>query len=417
MKKIFGLVFTMFALYILIQIGYNLLSKGYETNYEVNGYNVFEKYVSRTSGEKDSYYIEVPYKDVIFKYNTYKDYKKHKEIVTNVNIIESGKYKCIYLTLKLNRSSNVLCLKNGITYNYQDIKGESVALDNAVKELKYDITKYMDTAEEMKRHDGIFVSQANLVKGQFMGLTSYKGVFLINNYSDVKYLYEVDIFNKERPNQNIATFVGKKYIVADYDQYESRTFDKFYIVETTYGDKSEITYHSKISFDSYIMGNIGNKVYLLDCDNKKQYEIDIKTKSIIEVGNEKIGIKYYENGKWEKLNYITAINNKPKFIYNSEDKAGYVKVDLQGGKSTGYKYYYKKNDNKYDVYRSMQKNDDLMYIFSTTNLDNIVYYNDYVYFQEGDYIKCYHDDFGVKKIYHGTKDYYVGNYNFGVSNE
>ena len=44
MKKIFGLLITMFAMYLLIQLGYRYFSKGYEENYIVDGYNVFEKY-------------------------------------------------------------------------------------------------------------------------------------------------------------------------------------------------------------------------------------------------------------------------------------------------------------------------------------------------------------------------------------
>ena len=165
------------------------------------------------------------------------------------------------------------------------------------------------------------------------------------------------------------------------------------------------------------MGVIGDKVYLLDCDNKKQYEIDISERTIIEVGNESIGIKYYNNGEWEKMNYVTAVNNKPMFNINTIKEEGYEKVDLIGGKKTGYKYYYKKNGSKYDVYRSMQKNDKLTYLFSTTSIDNVVYYNDYVYFQDGEYIKCYQDNIGVKKIYHALKEVFNGTYKFGVSNE
>ena len=415
MRRMFGLVFILFVSYLLIQIAYNYLSKGYEINYKIDGYEVFEKYVSRTKNEKDSYYIEVTDGTSVFSYNTYKNFNKKKEIVKNINIVESDGYKCIYIKFKDNYNSNIRCLKNNIAYNYQDIKGKSISLDNKVRELDYDINKYIDTAEEVKRYDGIFVSQANLIKGHFMGLTSFKGLYLINNYSDVKYLYDEQIFSKDKINQTIAIYMGKKYLVADYDQ--EYTFNKFYLVETTYADKTEIKYHSKISFDSYFMGAVGNKAYLLDCDNKKQYEIDINTKTVIEIGNEKLGIKYYKNGKWDKINAITAVNNKPKFIMSSEEKEGYVRVDLIGGNKTGYKYYYKKNGSTYDVYRSMQNKENLLYLFSTSYIDNIVYYNDYVYYQDGEYIKCYQDDIGNKKIYHSTKKVFSGTYLFGVSNE
>ena len=416
MKRIFGLLFIMFAAYLLIQLGYTYLSKGYEIKYDVNGYNVFEKYIARTSGEKDSYYIEVTDGTDTFILNTYKNFNKQKELVKDVHIINVDKYKCAYIELKIKDfKSNITCINNGIYYNYEDIKGKNSELDKKIGELNYDLANFTDTAEEVKRTTGIFVSQANLINKQFMGLTSYRGIYLINNYSDVKFLYEIDLFEEDNINQKISAYVNHYYLVADYNQ--KYTFDKFYLIDITFGDKKEIKYHSKISFDSYIMGVIGDKVYLLDCDNKKQYEIDITERSIIEVGNENIGIKYYNNGEWEKMNYVTAVNNKPKFNINSIKVDGYERVDLIGGKETGYKYYYKKNGNKYDVYRSMQKNDKLTYLFTTTSIDNIVYYNDYVYFQDGEYIKCYQDNIGVKKIYHAHKEVFSGIYKFGVSNE
>ena len=416
MKRIFGLLFIMFAMYLLIQLGYNYLSKGYEKRYTVNGHEVYERYIARTKGEKDSYYIEVKDENDVFILNTYKNFNKLKEIVKDVNIIKGSSYKCAYIELKIsNFKSNMTCVKDGIYYNYQDIKGKDNSLDTQVKELNYNLENFVDTAEEVNRTKGIYVSKDNLVNKQFIGITSYRGVYLVNNYTDVKFLYETDLFEKDKVNQKIGAYIGHYYLVADYDQ--EYAFDKFYLIDITFGKKSEIKYHNKISFDSYVMGVIGNKVYILDCDNKKQYEIDIDSRSVIEVGNENIGIKYYKNGEWEKLNYITALNNKPKFIINSIEEEGYVKVDLIGGKKTGYKYYYKKNGNRYDVYRSMQNSDIKLHIFSTTNTDNVVYYGDYVYFQDGEYIKCYQDNIGVKKIYHATREVYNMEFNFGVGNE
>lgn len=414
MKRIFGLLFIMFALYLLIQLGYNYLSKGYTKTYDVNGHSVYERYIARTSKETDSYYIEVKDGEDVFSLNIYKNLKKQSEIVKNVNIITTNKYKCAFIELRpSNYNPNVICLNNGIYYNYHDIKGKDKELDEKVKELNYDDVSYTDIAEEVKRSTGIYVSQDNLISNQFIGLTSYRGVFLINNYSDVKFLSEVNLFDNDKPNQPISAFLGHYYLVADYNQ--EYTFDKFYLIDITFAKQSEINYHSKISFDSYIMGVVGKKVYLLDCDNKKQYEIDIDSKTIIEVGNENLGIKYYNNGNWEKLNYVTALKEKPKFKINIEESNEYARIDLVGGKETGYKYYYKKNGSRYDVYRSMQNNDRLLYIFSTSSISNIVYYSDYVYFQDGEYIKVYQDNIGIKNIYHAYKEVYDTIYNFGVS--
>ena len=216
MKRIFGLLFIMFAAYLLIQFGYNYLSKGYEKEYVVNGYNVSEKYIARTKGEKDSYYIEVTDGTDTFILNTYKYLNKQKELVKDVNIISGDKYKCAYIELKVSSfKSNITCINNGIYYNYEDIKGKDSKLDEKVSELNYDSANFTDTAEEVKRTTGIFVSQANLISKQFMGLTSYRGIYLINNYSDVKFLYEIDLFESDNINQKISTYVSHYYLVAD----------------------------------------------------------------------------------------------------------------------------------------------------------------------------------------------------------
>ena len=51
------------------------------------------------------------------------------------------------------------------------------------------------------------------------------------------------------------------------------------------------------------------------------------------------------------------------------------------------------------VYRSnVQDMDSLTYVFTTSNIDNVVYFYDSVYFIDDDYIKNYSDKSGIKKI-------------------
>ena len=62
-------------------------------------------------------------------------------------------------------------------------------------------------------------------------------------------------------------------------------------------------------------------------------------------------------------------------------------------------YFYKFNGYSYDVYRSdILYKDKLMYVFTTTNLDKIVYLNDYVYFTNGKNILYYSDSTGIRTI-------------------
>ena len=120
-------------------------------------------------------------------------------------------------------------------------------------------------------------------------------------------------------------------------------------------NKKTIKYHSSISFNSYIQGSIDDDVYLFDRNSKKQYRINPKTETIVEVGNEQTGIKYYNLGKWEnritinkrtlekskkcevygdiivpdiKPDIVNIINtNANTYIYKTEISDGKVRVD------------------------------------------------------------------------------------------
>lgn len=415
MKRILGLIIIMFTIYLGIQLVYTYFSKGYEIEYLKDGYQVKERYISRTKNETDSYYLEINVDNEIFEINTYKNYNKKKEIVKSIKSINSSNYKCIYVKLDNDIKYDILCKNNGITYNYYNIKGKDKDLDNKIKSLDYGLYNFTDTAKLLEKDTlkGVFVGKDNLIKNQYLAVSSYRGLYLINNYSNVKFLYEVNIFNKDIKDVSLSTYVGKNYLVADYNQ--NYTFDKFYLLKIDFGDVTEIKYHSSISFDSYIMGVVDSKVYLMDCDNKKQYEIDIDSKNIVEVGNEKLGIKFYENGEWRYVNSITVIKNKMKFNVNEKNINGYEKVLAVGGEKTGYLYYFKKNGKKYDVYRSMQTNNNLKYLFSLDNISNIRFLDDYVYYQDGENIYCYQDNIGNKKIFYYDPKLYKGTYNMGIS--
>ena len=69
------------------------------------------------------------------------------------------------------------------------------------------------------------------------------------------------------------------------------------------------------------------------------------------------------------------------------------------GNEVGYYYLYRKNGNKYDVYRiNIQDKSGLIYLFSTQSIDSISYVDDYVYFINDNKIKVYNDKFGIRNL-------------------
>jgi hypothetical protein len=115
------------------------------------------------------------------------------------------------------------------------------------------------------------------------------------------------------------------------------------------------------------------------------------------------GIKNYQNGEWTEGNIYDAINNKLLFTdsvsLSDFNGISYARVDKVGGEKSGFYYLYENTKNGYNVYRvNAQNYNSKIYLFTTNNIDNIVYDQDRVCYKDDVYIKCYQDSIGVKLI-------------------
>ena len=396
MKKLFRLLILLFFFYLLIQILFNIFSKGYETKYEVDNFKILEKRLKRTKGEIDNYYFEITKDDITFSIQTKTDISSSQQVIKEVKYFNDGNYICIFPITKDDEIiSDILCEKDGIYYNYNSL----VSKDSKLDEFASDLSKYRDTfneSDEVIKSDANISVYNNIESNQFFGLEYYKGIYLLNNkkgYINVQ-LFKKDVYEKE-----LSTFVGDNYVVADYnEEYE---FRKFYVTNIKTQKKSTITFDKKISMYSYIQGVVNNSIYIIDTANKLQYEVDVKKQTVTIVGNENNGIKVYKNGTWEKGNIYDAINAKLYFnnIETMYNGIQYSRVDNIGGEKSGYYYLYQNNGNNYDVYRINKQNENYKtYLFTTDDIENIVYDFDSVIYKSDKYIKKYSDLTGNKKI-------------------
>ena len=75
-------------------------------------------------------------------------------------------------------------------------------------------------------------------------------------------------------------------------------------------------------------------------------------------------------------------------------------MDKVGNNLSGYDFYYLKTNNGYDVYRANVQNEkEQKYIFTTTDINNVEYVDDYVYYYFNNSLKVYHDSIGNRTIY------------------
>lgn len=406
MKRLLQILIILFVFYYLFQIILNFIDKGYEENYtkKINDktFYILEKYSSNKKGEKDNYYLEITVDDNIFVYKTYEDLYKMKNIVDDIKYIDTGNYKCILPIFKNKKLFfDITCANNGnITY-YHNIKGVDVVIDEFASSIsEYDVKDWVDDADEIKTIGNIYIYEKNLNDNIYLGLTSYRNIYNIHSTLS-KNIVSIPIFKNDPNDQKISAQVTNYYLVADYNQtYE---FNRFYLVDLLTKDYKEIEGKNRISFNSYVQGVVGNSMYLVDLDNKKQYEVDIKSEKIIEVGNESIGLKYYNNGTWEEKKYYDIVNDLKTFIYQNIDYSlfdkQYVRIDKIGGEESGYFYLYEQGNNAYNVYKSyVEKPNERIFLFTTNNIDNIIYLENLILFIENQYVKYYSETTGLRKL-------------------
>lgn len=400
MKKIVGLLVIFFTIYFCIQIGFKFLDKGHELEYTVNNDNKFdikEVFTQNARNEKNNYYFEIKVNDSKFSFQTFEGLSKKSKVIKDIKYFKNTNYECI-LPIFVNDKfvTDIICKKGNSYYYYNSLKNSDPELDNFASQFNY-LDNYNDNNTVLKDNGNLFIYD-NINKSHYVVLENYKGIYDINDRSSYK---KIDLFSNETYKKEISALVRKYYITADYSkQYD---FHEFKVVNLENYSTFKIISNNEISLNSYVQGVIGNSVYIFDKSNKIQYEVNVKTKKVIQLGNESIGIKYYENGKFINRNIYDTINEELLFNeYTTDNKLNnnsYARMDKVGNNLSGYYYVYEKVNNKYNVYRmDVQNTNDMIYLFQTDNIDNVYYNRNYVYFNDGVYVKYFSEKTGVKTI-------------------
>lgn len=407
MKKIFKLLLVMFVLYFVLQICFRVFGKGYKLEYNLKLDNdvvaqIEEIYTGKVKNEKTNYYFNIKINNQTFSLQTYESFMFNSKIIKDIKYF-NGTYSCVYPIFSGKKQlTDVLCLDNGVLKDYSVLKGKDSELDSFVNELineKLYINNFVDNRDEYDTIDKIKVYTNNIILKNYFAINSYNGIYTINNHNSKK-VYNVKLFKDDIYTRDLSALANKYYITPDYtNEYD---FNTLYRVDITNNDVSSFSFDYSISYNSYVQGVVDDKIYLIDKNNKKQYEINPKKKTVTEIGNESTLAKFYENDKWNEVSIYDLVNSEKYFSYNSFDitNTDYTKIDKVGNALSGYYYYYLKNGNGYDAYRAnVQNTKQLKYIFTTTDINNIEYVDDNVYYYSNNSLKVYHDSIGNRTIY------------------
>ncbi len=392
MRRLFFMLIILFLLYLGIQFAFYWFSGGQDNIYEItDGSTVFE--VNETSNfNYNNYAYNITVDETTFSFQVFQNYNKASKVLESIKYYDQDNYQCILPIFKDNLILIDMICKVGDTYNYYfNLQGDNANLDKFAND-NYNPNQFVDNTETEVR-EGLDIYIENLVEDHYISFNNYKGVYIVSDDFNSK-AYNISLFSQDIYNQELGQFVDRYYIVPDYNQ--NHQFHEMNIVDLVSLDTIVISSNQAISFDSYIQGVVDNKIYLYDKDNAVQYEIDPHNESVVQLSNQEI--RYYD-GEWSTMT-IAEANSEKKFITNIVDYTDeqYAKIDKVGNE-VGYYYLYRKNGNKYDVYRiNIQDKSGLIYLFSTQSIDSISYVDDYVYFINDNKIKVYNDKFGIRNL-------------------
>ena len=320
---IFLLIFI--VIIILFTIFFNREVE-YSVEYDYNEYHVKESY----NKNDDMYSFNIVNGDYSYDISVQHKYTHKRKLINDVQAFDRDDYKCISIKV-YDQYSNTICNKD---IDYYDNK--------ITNDIDYgNPTTYGDFSVYNDNYDYLV----------------WDGYGFTNRRDNSKY----DFLSNESYTNDLSYQFGDYIIVADYDQ--KREFNKLYIYNHKKNEVTSWDIKTSISFDSYFMGNIGDDLYLFDCESKIQYRMNIAKKKI-KVSSKGGKAVFYDNGK-TSININELYYNKK--LFNNDKEINYLLFDNK----LYYRYY--KSD-KYirvsdlDVKDIVTRDGNNVYVLSGTKL-------------------------------------------------
>ncbi len=419
MKKLFGMLVLLFALYFLYQVTFVYFQGGHNIDYEISdGNNLVKINEILRSGNKsdaDNYSISLVINDTNFNVQTFYNFNRSSKIISTVRYYEDNEHKCVFIRYRNNKVLNdILCNDDNIIIPLHNLDIISDGLKEFAKEMVnygYDENNWKDNTSGSIEKENATLYPKNLVNNHYLGVSSPSGLYRINKIDQIKYV-KVYTTNLNNNQPILKGFVNDKYIVANYDDEQ---IYRFFVSNLT-NNGSNMFATKVISNSTFVLGSFGTSLYIYDPDAKKEYELDYDSQSLLEVGNEETDIVFYSEGKWQRtpitsnLNTLNFGNNYSNDYVNNE----YEKI-IKVGNKYGYYYLFKKVNDRYIAYRSDVTNSEVLtYLFTTTNINNLVFTDDYIYYISDGSLKYYSDATGNRTVITNSNILNPSNVSIGV---
>ena len=392
MKRIIKFVIAIGFILFIFQFAVMFFINKHEIQYILsqgsNTYTVKENF--EKIKKKHYYYFEVLDKSknkFVFYYN--EDYKKKKKVLEQVEIYKENDVYCMAPIFKNHRLGGIVCRRNNELVSYDYLRREGLVISSFEENLqKKGYT--LDYNDVVSKNDKITVYQ-HFPKNYSLALWNYRGLHIVTQ----DHIKSLDILDDDHYENTLGILVGKYYVVADTDQ--NFEYDRLYIVDVLNESKDFVDLDVHISKDSYFMGVVGDDIYILDRDQKKQYTFNIKTRKLNEIGNKDANASVYSQGKFQEENIYTVSSSKKMFDMNLKVDELEKLYHPKFIRESIHKYYFVTEDGK--VYYTMK--DDLktkVLLFQDFSLEEFKLVEDDLFFVSGDHIVMYNFNSGYHKI-------------------
>lgn len=279
MKKNIIFVLGFIFIFFIYQLVVNH-PKDYGLIYNINSYNIKESY----SKKDKAYYLNIYDDSTNYSFFLKRKYSKKRKLLENIDIYTDDEKTCVKPIVK-NETFQYVCNKDNDYFMY---------LSNSLIE------------SDKEKIDSIEVYNKDFTYYIFDG-------YGVKNVVTKK---KIHFFNNEH-YENALSYKGDNFILfANYD--DERVFNKFYLIDKESEDYFEIVNENyEISYDSYFLGMVKNKVYLFDKKNMKEYSIDIKKRVIKLISKGDKGLFYdlgFDEILLSKLKYETNLFNTGSLV-------------------------------------------------------------------------------------------------------
>lgn len=348
---------TLFLIIIVTLIA--VLTKFYISNYKIE-YNVND-YDVKTIYKNKRFYFEIK-KDKIFNFDIYSKRKLSKTKVYKIEELDLANYYCIIPFIK-DMKTYPLCYSKE-TQEYIDY---NLINDELLADYQYKSNLNSKPEKDFEYY--------NLLKeNEYIALWTYKGYIIMNGKS----FKNVNIFKKDRYDNSLSYIIDNTIYMPNYD--EEHEYSKMIKLNLETHKIDSISLEKKIDFDSYIVGNIKNKLYIFDNKNSILYELNLKNSKLSVIGNTEKGFIKYKDGKW-------LICSKTEYKIN--------KIKIDNHKDSNYTYKIKNG-----LFKQIKENNNITTKISD-NISNIIYeYNDDIYYIYEDNLYLYNSLKGNNKVFY-----------------